>query len=266
VGRENLMIKVPGTPEGITAIRQLIGEGINVNVTLLFARETYEQAAEAYLDGLETFAVRGGDLAKVTSVASFFISRIDTAADQYIGERLKYSQNPGENAMLRSLLGKVAVASANSTYQKYLQIHREDRWRELKKKGAHSQRLLWASTGSKNPKYSDVLYVEELIGHDTVNTMPPATLDAFREHGRVRPALIEDVQESIRILDMVKQAGIPLKELTDKLLVEGVRQFADAFDKLLKAIEHSSNAAGHDPITFLRIKLLKELDKERRCL
>jgi len=261
--RENLMIKVPATPEGIPAVQQLIGEGINVNVTLLFAQETYEQAAAAYLGGLERLSRQGGDLGRVASVASFFISRIDTAVDNWIGERLKASHEAGEQARLRSLLGKVANASAKNTYQKYLEILRGDRWQELSRQGAQTQRLLWASTGTKDPNYRDVLYVEDLIGPDTVNTMPPATLDAFRDHGRARPTLTANVEEAISIMDLVEQVGIPFKELTDKLLVEGVKQFADAFDKLLKATDRSGKASDHDPTEFLRLKLLKELHKGR---
>lgn len=239
VARENLMIKVPGTPEGIPAVQQLISEGINVNVTLLFAQGAYEQVAAAYLGGLESLARQGGDLGKVASVASFFISRIDTTVDNWIAERLKASHHPGEQARLRSLLGKVATASAKNTYQKYLEILRGDRWQPLSRHGAQTQRLLWASTGTKNPNYSDILYVEELIGPDTVNTMPPATLDAFRDHGRARPTLTENVEEAIRIMDGVAQVGIPFKELTDQLLAEGVKQFAEAFAKLLQATDRS---------------------------
>jgi transaldolase/glucose-6-phosphate isomerase len=263
VARENLMIKVPGTPEGIPAVQQLISEGINVNVTLLFAQEAYEQVAAAYHGGLESLARRGADLGKVASVASFFISRIDTAVDNWIAERLKALHNPGEQAMLRSLLGKVANASAKNTYQKYLEILRGDRWQELSRHGAQTQRLLWASTGTKNPNYSDVLYVEELIGPDTVNTMPPATLDAFRDHGCVRLTLTQNVEEAISIMDLVEQVGIPFKELTDKLLDEGVKQFADAFAKLLKATERSGKASDHDPVEFLKVELLKDLYQEQ---
>ena len=263
VARENLMIKVPGTPEGIPAVQQLISEGINVNVTLLFALEAYEQVAAAYHGGLESLARRGADLGKVASVASFFISRIDTAVDNCIVKRLGASHNPGEQARLRSLLGKVAIASAKSTYQKYLDILRGDRWQELSRHGAQTQRLLWASTGTKNPNYSNVLYVEELIGPDTVNTMPPATLDAFRDHGRVRLTLTENVEEAISIMDLVEQFGIPFKELTDKLLVDGVKQFAAAFDKLLKATGRSGKASDHDPVEFLRVELLKDLYQEQ---
>ena len=263
VARENLMIKVPGTPEGIPAVQQLISEGINVNVTLLFAQEAYEQVAAAYHGGLESLARRDADLGKVASVASFFISRIDTAVDNWIAKRLGASHNPGEQARLRSLLGKVAIASAKGTYQKYLDILRGDRWQELSRHGALTQRLLWASTGTKNPNYSDVLYVEELIGPDTVNTMPPATLDAFRDHGRVRLTLTENVEEAISIMYLVEQVGIPFKELTDKLLVDGVKQFAEAFDKLLKATGRSGNASEHDPVEFLGVELLKDLYQEQ---
>ena len=263
VARENLMIKVPGTPEGIPAVQQLISEGINVNVTLLFAQEAYEQVAAAYQGALESLARRGADLGKVASVASFFISRIDTAVDNCIADLLKDSHNLGEQARLRSLLGKVAIASAKSTYQKYLEILRGDRWQELSRHGAQTQRLLWASTGMKNPDYSDVLYVEELIGPETVNTMPPATLDAFRDHGRVRLTLTENTEEAISIMNLVEQVGIPFKKLTDKLLDEGVKQFADAFAKLLKATERSGKASDHDPIEFLRVELLKDLYQEQ---
>ena len=263
VGRENLMIKVPGTPEGIPAVQQLIGEGINVNVTLLFAEDIYEQVAVAYLGGLESLARQGGDLGKVASVASFFVSRIDTAVDNWVAERLKTSPNPGEEAMLHSLLGKVATASARNTYQKYLEILRGTRWQALSRHGAQTQRLLWASTGTKNPNHRDVLYVEELIGPDTVNTMPPATLDAFRDHGRCRPSLTENVEEAISIMDLVARVGIHFNELTDKLLDDGVKQFADAFGKLLKATDRSGKASDHDPMDFLRVKLMKELHRER---
>ena len=259
VARQNLMIKVPGTPEGIPAVQQLISEGINVNVTLLFAQEAYEQVAAAYHGGLASLARRGADLGKVASVASFFISRIDTAVDNWIVKRLGASHNPGEQARLRSLLGKVAIASAKITYQKYLDILRGDPWQELSRHGAQTQRLLWASTGTKNLNYSDVLYVEQLIGPDTVNTMPPATLDAFRDHGRVRLTLTENVEAAISIMDLVEQVGIPFKELTDKLLGDGVQQFSDAFAKLLKATGRSGKASDHDPVDFLRVELLKQL-------
>ena len=189
VGRPNLMIKVPATPEGMPAIAPLISEGINVNVTLLFAQETYEQVVCAYLAGLEQRVAQGGDLRHVASVASFFISRIDTAVDAVLDERLKTATRSSERALLQSLRGKVAIAHAKQTYQRYQERFRGARWQALAEQGAQTQRLVWASTSTKNPAYRDVVYVEELIGPDTVNTMPPATLDAFRDHGRVRPRL-----------------------------------------------------------------------------
>jgi transaldolase/glucose-6-phosphate isomerase len=259
VARENLMIKVPGTREGIPAVQQLISEGINVNVTLLFTQEAYMRVSAAYLSGLESLARQGGELGKVGSVASFFISRIDTAVDNYITGRLKTSDNLEVQSRLRFLLGRVANANAKNTYQSYLEILRSNRWQELGRHGAQTQRLLWASTGTKNPKYSDVLYVEELIGPDTVNTMPPATLEAFRDHGRARCSLTENVEEALNIMSLVEQVGIPFKELTDKLLDDGVKQFADAFAKLLQATVRSGKTLDHDPTEFLRVEMLKEL-------
>ncbi len=190
VGRDNVMIKVPGTPEGIPAFRQLISEGINVNVTLLFSQEIYEQVAQAYIDGLEEFGRRSLDVGKVASVASFFISRIDSAVDTLASARLKVAKDSAEQALLRSILGQIAIANAKLTYQRYRNIFRGEHWEELAKRGAQTQRVLWASTGTKNPNYRDVVYVEELIGPETVNTMPPATLAAFRDHGRPRPSLV----------------------------------------------------------------------------
>src|SRR4051794_14212440 len=186
VGRDNLMIKVPATPQGIDAVEALIAEGINVNATLLFALDAYQRIAEAYLAGLERFVAGGGDPGRVAGVASFFISRIDTAVEAVIDERLAATTAAGEQALLHSLSGKVAIANAKLAYQRHREIFAGPRWQALAGRGARSQRLLWASTGTKNPRYADVIYVEELIGPDTVNTMPPATLDAFRDHGRPR--------------------------------------------------------------------------------
>lgn len=237
VGRENAMIKVPATPEGLPAIEQLISEGINVNVTLLFSQEVYEQVALAYIAGVEKFAKQGGELRQIGSVASFFISRIDTAIDNQLSAHLQTSTNPEEQALLRSLMGKVAIANGKLTYQRYKQIFQGERWQALAKQGAYTQRVLWASTGTKNPAYSDVLYVEELIGPDTVNTMPPATLEAFRDHGRLRASLEEDLEAAQRTMETLAQLGISMKEVTDQLLKDGVRLFAEPFEKLLKAID-----------------------------
>src|SRR5262249_39449876 len=213
VGRDNLMIKVPTTPQGIPAIRELIGEGINVNVTLLFAQDAYEQVAEAYLAGLETYAARRGDLKRVGSVASFFISRIDTAIDALLAARLQAETNAKEVSLLRGLLGKVAIANAKLTYQRYQELFSGRRWQVLADQGAHTQRLLWASTGTKNPDYRDVLYIEELIGPDTVNTIPPATFDAFRDHGRPRASLVEDVVSAADTMATLAEVGISMKDV-----------------------------------------------------
>jgi transaldolase/glucose-6-phosphate isomerase len=240
VKRDNVMIKVPGTAEGLPAVRQLIGEGININITLLFAQEVYEKVAEAYLDGLKDLQTRGGNLKKMASVASFFISRIDTLVDSLLNDRLKKTTDPGQQALLKSLLGKVAIANGKLTYQRYRRIFSGPRWEPLAAKGAHTQRVLWASTSTKNPNYRDVMYVEELIGPDTVDTMPPATLEAFRDHGRVRESLTEDIPGAQKTMEDLAKAGISMKEVTDKLTEDGVKLFADAFDKLLTAVEKST--------------------------
>jgi len=242
VGRENVMIKVPGTREGIPAFEQLISEGININVTLLFAQEVYEQVADAYISGLRKLAARGGDVSKVASVASFFISRIDTLVDSIIQERLKTVGEQPQRASLESLLGKVAIANGKQTYQRYLRIFRGEGWEQLAKQGARTQRVLWASTSTKNPKYRDVMYVEELIGADTVNTMPPATIDAYRDHGQGRASLTEDVESANQVMESVARGGISMKEVTDKLTDDGVQLFADSFTKLLQAVETTSKA------------------------
>src|SRR5580692_6199968 len=240
VGRENVMIKIPGTAEGIPAIQQALSEGININVTLLFAQEVYVKVAEAFIAGLEQLAARGGDVSKMASVASFFISRIDTLVDSIIEGRLKTSKDPREQEQLKSLLGKVAIANGKETYVSYQKIFSGDRWKALATKGAQTQRVLWASTSTKNPNYSDVLYVEELIGPDTVNTIPPVTFNAFRDHGHPRASLTENVEAANRTMETVAKLGISMKEVTDKLTDDGVRLFAEAFDKLLQAVEKSS--------------------------
>ncbi len=242
VNRDNVMIKVPGTAEGLPAIRQLIGEGININITLLFAQEVYEKVAEAYIAGLEDLAKRGGNLKKMASVASFFISRIDTLIDSMLNDRLKKTTDAGQQALLSSLLGKVAIANGKLTYQRYQRIFSGPRWEALAAKGAQTQRVLWASTSTKNPKYRDVIYVEELIGPDTVNTMPPATVDAFRDHGQLRNSLTEDVAGAQKVMDDLARAGISINEVTNKLTEDGVKLFADAFDKLLAAVEKNTQS------------------------
>ena len=246
VDRPNVMIKVPGTAEGLPAIEQLVSEGMNINVTLLFAQEVYEKVAEAYIKGLEKFAASGGDLSRVASVASFFISRIDSLVDSMVEEKLKATTDPAKQALLKSVLGKVAIANGKLTYQKFLKIFSGPRWEALAKRGAQVQRVLWASTSTKNPHYRDVLYVEELIGPDTVNTIPPATFDAFREHGKLRKSLTEDVDGANNTMESLAKVGISIKEVTDKLTNDGVKLFADAFDQLLEAVEKSSKS-GNTP-------------------
>jgi transaldolase / glucose-6-phosphate isomerase len=244
VQRENVMIKVPGTAEGLPAIRQLVGEGININITLLFAQDVYEKIADAYIAGLEDLAARGGNLKKMASVASFFISRIDTLIDSLLNDKLKATADANQQALLKSLLGKVAIANGKLTYQSYQKIFSGPRWQALAAKGAQTQRVLWASTSTKNPNYRDVIYVEELIGPDTVNTMPPATIDAFRDHGLLRNALMEDVPGAATVMQNLARAGISMKQVTDKLTDDGVKLFADAFDKLLAAVAKSTQAKG----------------------
>jgi len=260
VGRGNVMIKVPGTPEGIPAFRQLISEGINVNVTLLFSQAVYEQVAQAYIDGLEEFGRRSLDVGKVASVASFFISRIDSAIDALVGARLKVSKDPAEQALLHSVLGQIAIANAKLTYQRYGDIFRGERWEELARRGAQTQRVLWASTGTKNPDYGDVVYVEELIGNETVNTMPPATLAAFRDHGRARPSLVEDIEAAHDHMDTLGKLGFSMDQVTANLLTEGLELFSEAFHKLLTAVEKSTQGRLTANVSRQTYKLPAEID------
>ena len=243
VNRPNLMIKVPGTKEGIPAFEQLISEGININVTLLFSQEVYQLVAEAYIRGLEKFAAGGGDVSRMASVASFFISRIDSSVDAELGARLKAAaKDPQQEQKLKSLLGKVAIANGKLAYQRYLKIFSGPRWDKLKSKGAQTQRVLWASTSTKNPAYPDILYVQELIGPDTVNTIPPSTFGAFRDHGQPRETLTEDVEGATQTMKTLAEVGISIDQVTDKLTDEGVRLFEEAFDKLLAAVDKSTQA------------------------
>ncbi len=243
LGRENIMIKVPATAAGLAAIEDLIADGINVNVTLLFSQTVYEHVVEAYLRGLERLAESGGDPGKIASVASFFISRIDSAIDAAIGER-----TPAEQGLVEQVAGRVAIANARLTYARYQELFSGERWRALEQRGARTQRLLWASTSTKNPAYRDVLYVEELIGPDTVNTLPPATLDAFRDHGQPRASLEEGLEAARASLAALEKLGISLAAVTDRLLDEGVRLFAEAFDKLLGAVACAHAAAAAAPV------------------
>ena len=234
VDRPNLMIKVPGTKAGIPAMGELITEGINVNVTLLFSRSAYNEVADAYVAAVERRVKKRADVQRVASVASFFVSRIDTAVDAAL-EKLAEKSSEKRDAAL-ALRGKVAIANAKLAYQSYMQRFTSERWKALTAQGAQTQRVLWASTSSKNPQYRDVIYAEELIGADTVNTLPPATFDAFRDHGVVRPSLTEDVEGAKQVLAQLERLGISLDEITDRLLDEGLASFSNSFDKLLAAI------------------------------
>jgi transaldolase / glucose-6-phosphate isomerase len=236
VGRDNLMIKVPATTPGLAAIRRITGDGINVNITLLFSQKVYEGVVEAYLGGLEDLVARGGDPARIASVASFFVSRIDAAVDKLIDARLAQPGDDAQRLALTSIRGKVAIANAKLAYERYKRLFAGSRWEALRAKGARTQRLLWASTGTKNPEYSDVLYVEELIGPATINTMPLATMDAFRGHGKVRASLEEDLPGARHVMATLERLSISIDEVTAKVLDDGIRVFADAMDKVLSAI------------------------------
>jgi transaldolase len=240
VNRPNLMIKVPATPEGLPAICQLLEDGLNINITLLFAQSAYEQVAEAYIAALEARAAKGMDNKDVASVASFFVSRIDSLIDGKLDEKIKASADATQKSQFESVKGKVAIANARLTYKKYQELFGSSRWKALAAKGAQVQRLLWASTSTKNPAYRDVIYVEELIGADTVDTIPPATFDAFRDHGKLRPSLTENVDGAAKTMADLAKSGISMKEMTDKLLVDGVKLFADAFKTLLDAVGKSA--------------------------
>ncbi|AWM09302.1 bifunctional transaldolase/phosoglucose isomerase [Bradyrhizobium symbiodeficiens] len=238
VGRKNLMVKVPATPEGLPAIEELIGDGISINITLLFSRAVYLQVAEAYIAGLEKYVAGGGDPSHVASVASFFVSRIDSVVDKQLDDKIARANDPSEKERLAALKGKVAIANAKVAYQDYKRLFSGARWDKLAAKGARPQRMLWASTGTKNKDYSDVLYVEELIGPDTINTVPPATLDAFRDHGKPRDSLEENVEDAHRVLEELERSGVSLDAITEELVKDGVKQFADAADKLYGAVAH----------------------------
>lgn len=242
VDRPNVMIKIPGTDAGLPAIETLIGEGINVNITLLFNVERYVEVAERYIKGLEKRLASGDPIDHVASVASFFVSRVDSAVDKQLEAKIQSTNDPGEKSRLESLLGKAAIANAKIAYQRFEEIFSGPRWQKLKDAGASVQRPLWASTSTKNPSYRDVMYVEELIGPDTVNTMPQATMNAFKDHGRVRPTLQEDIAGSHEVLKQIERAGIDMDEVTSQLQVDGVRLFAESFNQLLSCIDSERTA------------------------
>ena len=255
VDRPNLMIKVPGTKPGLPAIRRLIGDGINVNITLLFSQQVYAEVVDAYIGGLEDFVAKGGDPHRIASVASFFVSRIDTLVDEALDKKIAAASEPAAKERLGALKGKVAIANAKLAYQLSKRIYASERWQRLAQSGAQTQRLLWASTGTKNPAYSDVLYVDELIGADTVNTVPPATMDAYRDHGRPRNSLEEDVAGAEMAMKGLAAAGVSIDEITARLVEDGVRLFADAADQLYAAVQKKRRTVLGGKLNSMSVKL-----------
>ncbi|MFL5656359.1 MAG: transaldolase [Ktedonobacteraceae bacterium] len=242
VNRPNLMIKIPGTPEGLPAIRQSLIEGININITLIFSMQTYREVAEAYISALESRLAEGKDISRIASVASFFVSRVDTLVDTLLEDKIKATSDSAEQQKLKSLEGKAAIANARLVYQDFKLIFSTPRFENLKQHGAHVQRPLWASTSTKNPAYRDVLYAEELIGPDTVDTMPLETIEKFRDHGRVRLSIEDDIPQAHAVLDALEQVGIHYDQVTQQLQDEGVKKFADSFHDLFKGIESKKKA------------------------
>ena len=261
VERPNVMVKVPATEAGLPAIRRLTADGVNVNITLLFSQQVYEEVVEAYLSGLEQFIAQGGDPRRVASVASFFVSRIDVAVDKIISEKLGQTNDHDERLKLSALRGKAAIANAKLAYQRYKRLFAGARWQKLEALGARNQRVLWASTSTKTPGLSDVIYVEELIGRDTINTMPPNTLDAFRDHGSVRANLEKGVERAERIILELADCGISIRAVTAQLTTEGVQQFADAFDKLLGSLARKRAALLGNKLNSYANSLPPELEK-----
>src|SRR5438067_918918 len=260
IGRDNLMVKIPATQPGLPAIRAMIAEGVNINITLLFSQKVYAQVAEAYISGLEEYVRKGGDPHKVASVASFFVSRIDTLVDEALDKKIAAANDPAEKARLKGLQGKIAIANAKLAYQMYQRIFNDERWQRLAQHGAQTQRLLWASTGTKNKAYSDVLYVEELIGPDTVNTMPPATMEAFRDQGRLRQSLEEDVPGAETAMATLAKAGISIDEITARLVEDGVRLFAEAADNLYAAVQKKRRTVLGGKLNAMTYKLPSDLN------
>ncbi len=237
VNRPNVLVKIPGTDEGLPAIEQCLAEGISINITLIFSLDYYEKVAIAYLNALEKRVAAGQPIDKIASVASFFVSRVDTLVDKKLEEKIKTASG-AEKEHLENLRGKAANANAKLAYQKYLEIfHRGERFAALKARGAMVQRCLWASTSTKNPAYRDVLYVEDLIGPETINTMPTQTIEAFKDHGKVALTLTEGISEAREVLQDLEKAGISYKAVTDQLEDEGGKLFTEAFDNLMKTLD-----------------------------
>lgn len=240
IGRENVMIKIPGTKPGLPAVEQVIADGINVNVTLLFSVDSYVNTAWAYIAGLEKRAAEGKDISKIASVASFFLSRIDSNIDKRIDDKLKAGVTEIEQEVkLKAIKGKIAIANAKIAYQKYKEITQSDRWQALAAKGAKVQRLLWASTGTKDPHYSDVMYVDELIGPDTVNTLPPNTIEACADHCNAANRVETGVQEAYNLIENLKDPdiNIDINKVMDELLVDGIEKFVQPFQSLMDSLE-----------------------------
>ena len=247
VDRPNVMVKVPGTDAGVEAVRRLIAEGINVNITLLFSIDAYRKVIEAYLDGLEARARAGHPLDHVSSVASFFVSRVDGEIDKRLDALLAGGNGKGaDRARIEQLKGKAAIANAKLAYQLFLESFRGPRWEALAARGARVQRPLWASTSTKNPAYRDVMYVEDLIGPDTVNTMPPQTVEAFRDHGVVARTVDTHIDQERRIIADLASLGIELKDVTDKLLRDGLASFQKSYDTLLQGLEGKTQKLGRE--------------------
>lgn len=239
IGRPNVMIKIPGTPEGLIAVEQAISDGINVNVTLLFSVQSYVETAWAYIRGLEKRAAAGHDISKISSVASFFLSRIDSMIDDQLEAKIKGVDSPEIAEKLKAVEGKVAIANAKIAYQEYKKIIQSDRWQALAEKDANVQRLLWASTSTKNPNYNDVMYVDELVGPDTVNTLPPSTIEACFDHCDVASRIESDVDSAYKLIERLKDPDINvnLDQVMDDLLSEGIDKFIQPFNSLMKSLE-----------------------------
>jgi transaldolase len=237
VDRPNLLVKIPATPEGLPAIQQALTEGININITLIFAIDFYRKVTDAYLSALEERNAEGKDISHIASVASFFVSRVDTLVDQLLEDKIKATSDSAEQQKLKSLEGKAAIANARLVYQDFKRIFNTPRFETLKHSGAHVQRPLWASTSTKNPAYRDVLYAEELIGPNTVDTMPLETIEKFRDHGRVRLSIEDNIPQAKAELAALEEVGIHYDQVTQQLLDEGVQKFADSFHELFKGIE-----------------------------
>jgi transaldolase len=236
VDRPNLMIKIPATPAGIPAIQQALTEGLNINITLIFSLQDYRKVAGAFIDALEARLAEGKDISHIASVASFFVSRVDTLVDKLLDDKIKASSDSAEQQKFKSLQGKAAIANARLVYQEFKSIFGSARFEALKQHSAYVQRPLWASTSTKNPAYRDVLYAEELIGPNTVDTMPLETIQKFRDHGRVRYSIEDDIPGAHAVLDELEKIGIHYDQVTQQLQDEGVQKFADSFHKLFEGI------------------------------